>query len=387
MVKYLDFRSTDTLQKFLDENFLSYRDLNDLLKLDEIPTESLDKLIFNNYPFLTASRKKLLEDISLKRELHKENCIFYLSEETAEGVKSFLPQKSEHKPVPFISYDFEVFEQLVQSYAHEEQLEIVVVKIIKNTPLNNHKLNFIITEIFEAHPNTEELISEIFFHDLEKEEEKKKLKKQVQEELVSILQPILSNKPTSFEQFINQLNANGVIVAAHDEILLFSYNQQITSFETFVFDEGIGEEKFDYQKLQSLFVKNAEESNQSFFALLKSGQYKQTLLLQGANTAETVEQSLENTDTFEGIQEPEPNIDSNIEAIIEEATKNHTSNLEPIHEARNNFNEEEEPDIDEDALATQQMLKATEGKEISKDDDEEPVIKEDFVIEDNFEYA
>lgn len=371
MLKFVEYRSTDTLQKFLDENFITYRDLNDLLKSNEISTQNLDELIFNNYPFLATSKKKLLDDILLKKDLHTQNSIFYISETTQDGTRCFFPKKSDTKPVLFASYEYDDFIQEVESYAMDEQKEILVIKIERNQLLNQHKLIFLVTDILESHPHIEENITDIFFNDMEKEEEKKRLKKEAHDGIVTILKPIIESKPTSLHELIRQLNASGVLVNANESNLYFVLNGQITSFETFVFDEQKGEEPFNYERLNNFFKINSEQLDLDFLKQLQNGFYKQILLLPQTKTEfEIQSQAQENftdeTEKQQVVQSSENENDSNPEnPAVSEINVDEGANLNPddtLNNARNNFVEEEIVEDEEEMLAQQQLIEATRKK-------------------------
>lgn len=388
MLKFVEYRSTDTLQKFLDENFITYRDLNDLLKSDEISTQNLDELIFNNYPFLATSKKKLLDDILLKKDLHTQNSIFYISETTQDGTRCFFPKKSDTKPVLFSSYEYDDFIQQVESYAMDEQKEILVIKIERNQLLNQHKLVFLVTDILESHPHIEENITDIFFNDMEKEEEKKRLKKEAHDEIVTILKPIIESKPTSLHELIRQLNASGVLVNANESNLYFVLNGQITSFETFVFDEENGEEAFNYERLNNFFKINSEKLDLDFLKQLQNGFYKQILLLPQINTETNIEIQSQGQENLTDETEKQPVVQSSENDSNPAPSVSETPNLDnTITNARNNFEEEEIEIDEEELLAQQQLIEATRKKPQTSITDFEQTFSQTNQLEEEPEMA
>ena len=268
-----------------------------------------------------------------------------------------FPKKSDTKPVLFSSHEYDDFIQQVESYAMDEQKEILVIKIERNQLLNQHKLIFLVTDILESHPHIEENINNIFFNDIEKEEEKKRLKKEAHDEIVTILKPIIESKPTSLHELIRQLNASGVLVNANESNLYFVLNGQITSFETFVFDEQNGEEAFNYERLNNFFKINSEQLDLDFLKQLQNGFYKQILLLPQINTETNIEIQSQSQEilTDENDSNPVPVVS---EIKIDERVNPNLDDT--INNARNNFGEEE---IDEEELlAQQQLIEATRKK-------------------------
>lgn len=319
MINIIEHKSSNTLQNFLDEKFLTYKDLNSILNANEIKENVLDDLVFRNYPYLASQKSKLIDDIKLEKALFISNVIFFISSKTAEGEVLFFPQKSEDINIPFVMCPQNTFNQHINDYAEEMGQEIMVLKIEKNSPINLNNIEFIVSDFCESHPQIKSNLKEIFYADFEKEEKKKALRKQIHEDILNILDPIMDEKPTSFKDLVDKLNLSNITVNITDTDLVLSKENCALKFETFVFDKSVGDELFTLDKLESFFRANADKSSNNFFELLKSGNYNQTNLLLGVSqkTIQTnilvdekykdefnIQESLENHEVVDVSNEP-----------------------------------------------------------------------------------
>lgn len=283
MINIIEHKSSNTLKNFLDEKFLTYKDLNTILNANEIKENVLDDLVFRNYPYLASQKSKLIDDIKLEKALFTSNVIFFISSKTAEGEILFFPQKSEADNTPFVMYPQNTFNQHINDYMDEMGQDITVLKIEKNTPINLNNIEFIVSDFCESHPQIKSNLKEIFYTDFEKEEKKKAFRKQIHENILNLLESIMDEKPTSLKDLVDKLNLHSITVNITDNNLVLSKENCALKFETFVFDKSVGEELFTLDKLESFFKANADESSRNFFELLKSGNYNQTNLLLGVS--------------------------------------------------------------------------------------------------------
>ncbi len=283
MINIVEHKSSNTLQNFLDEKFLTYKDLNSILNADEIKENVLDDLVFRNYPYLASQKSKLIDDIKLEKALFISNVIFFISSKTAEGEVLFFPQKSEDINIPFVICPQNAFNQHINEYVEEMRQEITVLKIEKNTPINLNNIEFVVSDICESHPQIKSNLKEIFYTDFEKEEQKMALRKQIHDDILSVLDPIMDEKPTSLKDLVDKLNLNNITVNITDTDLVLSKESCALKFETFVFDKSVGEEIFTLNKLESFFKTNAYVSSNNFLELLKLGNYNQTNLQLGVS--------------------------------------------------------------------------------------------------------
>lgn len=283
MINIIEHKSSNTLQNFLDEKFLTYKDLNSILNANEIKANVLDDLVFRNYPYLASQKSKLIDDIKLEKALFISNVIFFISSKTAEGEVLFFPQKSEDINIPFVVCPQNAFNQHINEYLEEMGQEITVIKIEKNTPINLNNIEFVVADICESHPQIKSNLQDIFYTDFEKEEKKKAFRKQIHDDILNVLEPIMDEKPTSLKDLVDKLNLHSITVNITDNDLVLSKENYALKFETFVFDKSVGEELFTLDKLETFFKANAEKSSSNFFELLKSGNYNQTNLILGVS--------------------------------------------------------------------------------------------------------
>lgn len=116
-----------------------------------------------------------------------------------------------------------------------------------------------------------------------KRRKEKAFRKQIHDDILNILDPIMDEKPTSFKDLVDKLNLHSITVNITDNDLVLSKENCALKFETFVFDKSVGEELFTLDKLETFFKANADESSRNFFELLKSGNYNQTNLILGVS--------------------------------------------------------------------------------------------------------
>ncbi|MDZ7936191.1 MAG: hypothetical protein U5M51_14740 [Emticicia sp.] len=286
MIEIKAHKSSNTLRNFLDEKFLTYKDLNFILNANEINANVLDDLVFRNYPYLASQKSKLIDDIKLEKALFIANAIFFISSKTAEGEVLYFPQKSENSNIPFVICSQDAFNQQVIEYINETGQTITVIKIEKNIPINLNTIEFVVADICESHPQIKNNLKDIFYTDFEKEEKKKALKKQVYADILNLLEPIIDEKPISLKELVDKLNLHGITVTiVNNDLVLWKENHAV-KFETFVFDKSVGEEPFTFDKLETFFKANAAAHSSNFIELLKSGNYDQTSLLLGVSEKE-----------------------------------------------------------------------------------------------------
>jgi hypothetical protein len=354
MINIIEHKSSNTLQNFLDEKFLTFKDLNSILNNDEINENVLDDLVFRNYPYLASKKSKLIDDIKLEKALFISNVIFFISSKTAEGETLFFPQKSEDINIPFVMCPQNAFNQHINDYAEELGQEITVLKIEKNSHINLNNIEFIVSDFCESHPQIKSNLKEIFYTDFEKEEKKKAFRRQIHDDILNVLEPIMDEKPTSLKDLVEKLNLNNITVNITDTDLVLSKENGTLKFETFVFDKSVGEELFTLDKLESFFRANADKSSNNFFELLKSGNYNQTNLQLGISqkiiqTNVLVDEKPKNEFNFQNSVENQEVTDVSNEPVVRE------DNFPPTV-----FNEPKY-DIDPEELAfeQQQLTNAT----------------------------
>jgi hypothetical protein len=230
----------------------------------------------------------------------------------------------------------------------------MVLKIEKNSPINLNNIEFIVSDFCESHPQIKSNLKEIFYTDFEKEEKKKAFRKQIHDDILNVLEPIMDEKPTSLKDLVDKLNLHSITVNITDNDLVLSKENYALKFETFVFDKSVGEELFTLDKLETFFKANADKSSSNFFELLKSGNYNQTNLLLGVSQKTTQTNIL---------VEEKPKNEFNIQDSVENQEVKDITN-EPVGSEDNFpptvFNEPKyDIDAEELAFEQQQLTNAT----------------------------